>query len=217
MEVVERKAVRAISLGATIMIVFGVLDRMDIPSRSLELLSRESAAPWAQAIGTVGTLLIAVALWKLDKNQESKTCASILAADLQWHLLHLLGCLEGEPKTALLMLSEMGKDEVVLDAALPKLGRLGAGGAANVLLAYRGMRLLRESALSILNSKKSDADIGLAFDNDLNSKIRAVVQSTGDTLVTLYWRYDVERPKKLIDAGIDLKKLGFDGLKLAGL
>ena len=87
----------------------------------------------------------------------------------------------------------MGTKTDVLDAALPKLGGLGQQGTANLLTAFDGLALLVRDARE-------------ARQVDHKGSIRLVALHIGRILSTLAARYDLDCPRPMQEAGVDLEQ-----------
>ena len=141
-----------------------------------------------------------------ERRLESQSVAALLSADLHKKLITLALLLREPPAEQVHELTTMGANmKAVLDASLPKLGGLGHQ-AAQLLAAFDGLSLLAH-----------DARRGGQAGQDLTARMRAVAMHIGSILGTLWDLYELDRPKPLEDAGIDLGAAGLGQLKDLGL
>ena len=161
------------------------------------------AARWAAR----STMKSARELQDRERNLERQSVAALLSADLHRKLV-MLALLLQEPEGAQVheLATMDANTKVILEASLPKLGALGHQGAAQLFAAFDGLSLLAH-----------DAHGGGQATQDLTDRIRTVAIHIGCILDTLWERYELERPKRLEEAGIDLKAVGLDQLKNLGL
>ena len=161
------------------------------------------AARWAAR----STMKSARELQDRERNLERQSVAALLSADLHRKLVMLALMLQEPEGAQVHELATMDANtKVILEASLPKLGALGHQGAAQLLAAFDGLSLLAH-----------DAHGGGQATQDLTERMRTVAIHIGCILDTLWERYELERPKRLEEAGIDLKAVGLDQLKNLGL
>ena len=162
------------------------------------------AAWWAAR----ATMKNARELQDRQRRHEEKAVAALLSADLHRKLI-LLGLLLSEPNGSKLeRLATIGVSVNVLEAALPKLGALGHKGAANIFAAFDGIALLVSDARTELQPYGT---------GDLTTRIQAVALQIGFAVNTLWGLYELDRPKTLEKAGINLEEVGLKELKDMGL
>ena len=141
-----------------------------------------------------------------DRTLDAQSCAALLSAHLHARfiaLVHLL--IAKDVSEELNELSWLVSNRHVIDASMPKLGGLGQQGAANLLAAYNGLSLLARDARDGCNEAQ------------LRARTRNVARHIGQVLHTLSERYDLDRPKALEHANIDLGAVGLEDLKQLGL
>ena len=161
------------------------------------------AARWAAR----STMKSARELQDRERNLERQSVAALLSADLHRKLVMLALMLQEPEGAQVHELATMDANtKVILEASLPKLGALGHQGSAQLLAAFDGLSQLAH-----------DAHGGGQATQDLTERMRTVAIHIGCILDTLWERYELERPKRLEEAGIDLKAVGLDQLKNLGL
>ena len=146
------------------------------------------------------TMKNALELQNRERRLEEQSVAALLSADLHGKLIGLAFLLQNANGPNL---DKMANDTKVLEAALPRLGRLGHQGAANLLNSFRGIS-------NLAHSKSIN-------DPELAEHTRSVALLIGIVLKTLWERYELDRPETLDKAGIDLEEIGLLQLKTYGL
>lgn len=158
------------------------------------------AARWAAK----STMKNAVELQNRERRFEERSCAALLSADLHLRLTELCILLTEQPDSVREHLKKIGTKTDVLDAALPRLGGLGQQGTANLLTAFNGLALLVRDARE-------------ARPVDHKDSIRLVALHIGRVVSTLAARYDLDCPRPMEEAGVDLQAIGLSELKKRGL
>ena len=139
-----------------------------------------------------------------ERRLEERSLTALLSADLHRKLTLLVYLLQQPDAVKVKELAIMDTSTKVLEAALPKLGALGQQGAANLLNAFNGLELLVRDA----QEQRSQG---------LTERMQDVARYIGRVLKTLGERYDLDLPKPLANAGLDLEAVGLRDLKDLGL
>ena len=170
-------------------------------------LIASGAAILGARLAARSTMKSALALQDRERQLEAQSVAALLSADLHGKLIMLAHLLQESKVEQVRQLAAMDTNtRPILDASLPKLGGLGHQGAAQLLTAYEGLSLLTR-----------DAQRGGQAIQELTARMRDVATHIGLVLNTLWELYELDRPKRLEAAMIDLKAVGLEQLKDLGL
>ena len=173
----------------------------------LEVLMVVGSALLAAWLAAKSTMKNACALQDRARHREEQSVTALLSADLHRKLILLVQLLRVPEAVQVKELATMdtATSSKVLEAALPKLGDLGHQGAANMFAAFDGIAML-----------VSDAREGRAGQG-LTERIQGVALHIGRVVNTLWVRCELDRPKPLEQAGLDLEAAGLRELKDLGL
>ena len=167
------------------------------------------AARWSAS----STMKNARELQDRERRLEEQSVAALLSADLHMKLTMLVILLSEPNDSKVEQLATMDTSTKVLEAALPKLGKLGHQGATNLLNAFNGIGLLASDARK---ARQHDL-IAPRTGQDLTERVRNVALHIGRVVDTLGKRYDLDRSHRLEKAGLDLEAVGLKNLKDLGL
>ena len=156
-----------------------------------------------------------------ERRQDEKSVAALLSADLHDKLLVLVGLLP--PKNSshtdlenlggtVVNLEKRLTSRVALEAALPKLGSLGHRDSSNLLGVFNGLEFLIFKARLVAEARGPEQ---IPF--QLVQEMKTTAEHIGLVLISLWNRYQIDRPNPLGKSGLDMESRGLEFLKTLGI